>query len=707
MADSTDSLGPEDLAGLDALRELSPEELAIFARYLHPEARKDGEVLLREGSPSRDMFFLIAGEVCILRGGLPLGRLHAGTHAGELSLMTGRARSATVQAVADVELAWLTQTGFERLKQLAPSLALKIEQALIHQLGLQLTDITDRFGRLLQERSLPRRFMITVSLGERERQVPTGTPVCECLPSSVGGHPVVAALMNHKLVGLQTPLVSDVPLEPLSAGHWEGQRVLRRSAALLLLAAAARLRPKLRLTMALSVGGTQWIQAEGLDADASPLNGSGEDWQTLAAELEPVLKTLIAQEVPFHHEYWSIEEAMNFFAEAGRLEALELLDSSALSNVSLASCEDYYVISSSPLVPHAGYLSQLSIEAVHNGLVLRTAPGGTSVEALEAYADAMKGHNRWLRSLNVHSVGHLNRIAIHGEVGRLIQVAEGFHEKRLGQIADRIAAAEHPVRIVCIAGPSSSGKTTFIRRLSVQLQVNGLNPIALSLDDYYLDRELTPRDEHGEFDYEHFDALNHALLRQDLQRLITGEQVATARYDFPSGKSLPLGGPMLSLGERDVLLVEGIHGLNPGLFEPGADLSRVFRIFIQPMSSLAIDEHARINPSDLRLLRRIVRDRYSRATMAADNILRWSSVRAGESRWIFPYVDQADEIFDSSLVYELSVLKVYAERYLLEVPRNHAAYATSHRLHQMVQPFVAIYPDHVPQNSILKEFIGA
>lgn len=686
----------DDLVQLEALRDLDALEREQFKHYLRFETRQSGEVLLEEGRASRAMFFLLKGQACVVRGSLQLGRIHAGAHAGELSLISGRARSATVTALEQVELAWLTPPAFEQLKNQAPALALKLEQALIHQLGLQLTDITDQFGQLLQERSLPRRLTVNVNRDGQIHSLPTGTPVGDCLPAAIAGKRVVAALMNHKLTSLLTPVMSDVDLEALTTEHWEGQRILRRSAALLLLEAAARLRPDLKLNMALSVGGTQWIQAE---------NPETVDWEALKAELEPLLQNLITQELPFRQEIWSVEEAMLYFEEAGRLDGLELLSTSAHSTVALASCGQYYALASSPLVPHAGYLEGLEIQTATTGLVLTIIAGGPSLQALEAYAGAVKSHNRWLQSMGIQSVGHLNRLAIQGEVGRLIQVAEGFHEKRIGQIADQIS--ERGARVICIAGPSSSGKTTFIRRLSIQLLVNGLNPVAVSLDDYYRERDQIPLDEQGEYDLEALTALNLPLLQTHISQLMQGEQVATARYDFAAARSLPEGGPVLTLGQQDVLLLEGIHGLNPALFEAGTDLGQVFKIFIQPMSALAIDELARINPSDLRLLRRIIRDRHGRATLAADNIMRWSSVRAGEQRWIFPFVDQADEIFDSSLAYELLVLKVYAERYLLEVPRNHAAYATAHRLHQMVQHFVALYPDHVPQNSLLREFISS
>lgn len=687
---------PADLASLDALRELSDAECESFYPYLQLAAAPAGKRLLREGSRDREMFFLLDGEVSVSRGGLQLGRMAAGAHAGELSLISGRPRSATIQTETETELAWLSLASYEQLQAEQPALALKLQQALIRQLGLQLTDITDRFGHLLQERSLPRRMELTVRVGERSLEIATGTPVAECLPTSVAGEAVVAAMMDNRIVGLSTPVVSEVALSPLTSEHWEGQRVLRRSAGLLLLEAANQLHPQLKLSAALSMGSTQWFQT----GKAEPV-----DWEGLAAELQALLDDMINREQPFREEVWSTEEAIQYFEEAGRSEALELLRSSARNHVTMSSCGAFYVISSSPLVPHAGYLSGLRVAVEPQGLALLTAADGPSLKAMEAYAQTMKHHNLWLKSLGAQSVGQINKLAIQGEVARLIQVAEGFHEKRLGQIADRIAASAGKLSIVCIAGPSSSGKTTFIHRLSVQLLVNGLNPVALSLDDYYANREHTPLDQSGAYDYESLYALDLPLLTADLERLLGGEPVATARYDFAAGRSLPGSGPRLQLATRDVLLLEGIHGLNPALFGPDTDQSRIFRIFIQPMTSLALDEHARINPSDLRLLRRIVRDRYQRATTAADNIARWPSVRAGEQKWIFPYVDQADELFDSSLVYELQVIKVFAERYLLEVPRDHTTYATAHRLHQLIQPFVAIYPDHVPQNSLLREFI--
>jgi uridine kinase len=272
-------------------------------------------------------------------------------------------------------------------------------------------------------------------------------------------------------------------------------------------------------------------------------------------------------------------------------------------------------------------------------------------------------------------------------------------------IADEILNRIEDLDVVCIAGPSSSGKTTFIRRLTVQLQVNGISPVGLGMDDYYVDREQTPRDASGDYDFEALSALRLDLFQEHLRRLLAGEAVKTARYRFKDGKSDPEGGPRIGLGARDVLLIEGIHGLNPELLGAVAP-QRVFRIFVCPLLQLPFDHLTTVHASDVRLVRRIVRDRHARGIRAQETIERWPKVRIGERKHIYPHQLNADAVYDSSLVYELAVLRVYAERYLLEVPRDHAAYTTAYRLMHLLDRFVSIYPDQVPPTSLLREFIG-
>lgn len=291
-----------------------------------------------------------------------------------------------------------------------------------------------------------------------------------------------------------------------------------------------------------------------------------------------------------------------------------------------------------------------------------------------------------------------------GQVKELILVGEGFHEKNIALIADDVKE-RGDVRIIAIAGPSSSGKTTFIKRLKVQLEVNGIRPVELSLDDSYVDRERSPRDARGDYDFEVLEALDGELLNDHVKRLLAGAAVRTARYDFVAGRSHASGGPELRVGASDVLLIEGIHALSSALLDEAA-LGRVFRVFVHPATALPLDRLTSFEPADVRLLRRIVRDRHARGCAAADNLARWPSVRRGERAHIYPYQGSADAVFDSSLIYEVSVLRVYAERYLLEVPRTHPEFSAAQRLRRMLAPFVPIHPDLVPPTSILREFIG-
>jgi uridine kinase len=370
-----------------------------------------------------------------------------------------------------------------------------------------------------------------------------------------------------------------------------------------------------------------------------------------------------------------------------------------------------------PLLPSTGLIQGFTLSPHPDGLALGLGPrdprsrrraSGAAAEgpARDKDGDMTSEHQRWLGAMGVDSVGALSELCIDGRVSQLIRVAEGFHEKRISRIADQVAAARDRIRIISIAGPSSSGKSTFIKRLVVQLQINGVNPVALSLDDYYLDREKTPRDERGDWDFEALEALDLPVLQAHVRRLLAGEQVRTPRYDFRSGLSQVDGGHELQLKPGDVLMLEGIHGLNPRLLGPIPAPGELFRIFIHPATSLPFDRLTRVSTTDLRLLRRIVRDRHQRGYQAAENIVRWPSVQAGERQHIFPFAPEAEAIFDSSLVYEPAVLKIFAERYLLEVPPEHPAFPTAHRLRYLVDRFVSIHPEHVPPTSLLREFIG-
>jgi uridine kinase len=568
----------------------------------------------------------------------------------------------------------------------------------------------------VRPRSLPRRTTVDVDVGGRRSTVSMGTRVADVLPAAQDGALVVAALVDRRAVSLDAPLLADAVVEPLSTRSWEGREVVRRSAGLLVLEAAARVAPQVVLRVGPSLSSAQVIETPGVRAAV--------ELERLARDLQAEVRALAFRDVAFIEEVWAVEEAMTHFGRRGWDDAVAILRSWRDPTVPLVTCGGVYVLSLAPLLARAGILDDLSIGVHAGGLLIQfgraiipylppgsrevgdpSIPGGTG-NGTPRSSDMVIEHKAWLRTLGVESVGSFNQRCITGEVSELIRAAEGFHEKRIGRIADAVAARGDHLRIICIAGPSSSGKTTFIKRLIVQLQIDGLMPRAISLDDYYVDRETTPRDAAGELDFEALEALDLLLLQSHVARVLAGEEVRTAKYDFVLGKSQREGGPTLKLGPRDVLMMEGIHGLNPALLGDAVKPAQVYRIFIHPMVGLPIDRLSSVSPADVRLLRRIVRDRHGRNWSAAESILRWPSVRDGERRHIFPFLPQADEVFDSSLAYEPSVLKVYADRYLLEVPREHPGYTTAYRLRRLIDRFVTIYPDHVPPTSILREFIG-
>lgn len=698
-------------SGNPILAELSGLDRERFAPFLDELWVEPGTVVVREGESDRAMYFVLDGSARISRHGLELGEVSRGGHFGELALIANRPRAATITAATRVELAVLSPERYEDFAAAYPALALRVVHALMGGVAARLVEMTDSVGLLLHERSLPRRTTLEVNVNGASRHAPTGAPLESLLPEHVEGRLVVAALVDRKALSLVSPLSSDCSVEALTVDHWEGQRIYRQSQSLVLMEAARRLNPSLDLRMGHSVGFAQRVVVGGARA---------QDLSQLAGELESRMRALVEEDASFREEWWTVDEAKAHFATVGWTDVARLLEIWREPAVPLVACGEVYALRLGALLPSTGKLSPEFRVLADEGalLMVYSGPAGAkeppSVPAslvqqareVSHQASTMtRDQDRWLETLGITSIGDFNRACIRGDVSQLIRVSEGFQEKRISRIADDIHARGRAVKVVCIAGPSSSGKTTFIKRLRVQLQVNGINPVGVSLDDYYVDRDETPRDEKGEFDYEAFDALRVGLLQEHTERLLKGETLRTAHYDFATGTSKPEGGPQITLGEHDILMLEGIHGLNPELLSSLPEGS-VYRVFACPLVQLPFDRLTRVHASDVRLLRRIVRDRHSRGATAAMNILRWPSVRAGERKHIFPYQHHADAVFDSSLIYELSVLKVFAERYLLEVPQSDAAYTTAFRLLSLLDRFVTIYPDHVPPTSILREFIG-
>ena len=545
---------------------------------------------------------------------------------------------------------------------------------------------------------------VVVSYAGERRQVPSGTRVEQFLAQVHGEVPkdVLAALVNRRLVMLDFPLRGfQAEVEAVRAASRQGEAVGRLSASLVLIEAARELYPEARLTVGQSLGGGYFYSWQG----PQPLSPQ------MIASLQRRMNEICAEDRPFVRRSVTLEEAEGIFRANREESKLALLAVRRHSTLPVVSCGQFVDIAHGTAAPSTGKVRGFAVVPYEDGLLLRFPRNGDQAN-LPALAPqpklfaAYRETRRWNEVLGVANVGSLNRMCLSGEVSELIRIAEGFHEKKIAAIADAIAAQAKRVRLVLVGGPSASGKTTFIRRLAIQLRVNGIQPVGLSLDNYFVDRERTPLDAKGKPDYEALEALDLELFNANLAALLRGDEVELPRYDFVRGRRADLyQWQRQQLHPNQVLLVEGIHGLNHRLSASVAEEAK-YRIFISALTQLTLDDHNRIFTSDARLLRRILRDRMFRGHPATRTLEMWNSVRRGEARGIFPFQEEADVIFNSALVYEPAVLRVFAERFLLEVPREHPAYTEAYRLLRFLAWFVPVFQDEVPRTSILREFIG-
>ena len=419
------------------------------------------------------------------------------------------------------------------------------------------------------------------------------------------------------------------------------------------------------------------------------------------------MQDIIASDMSIRRINCPTEEAIEVFREEGRTDVVTLLETTGklyTTYYKLGEKADYYYGS---LLTSTGKIHLFELQQYHDGLLLRV-PSRENPDILEEIVrqDKMLGvfseHHHWQEILGVSTVGDFNTACRAGHTTDLINVAEALQEKRIAGIADDIYRRK--ARIVLISGPSSSGKTTFSKRLSVQLMTNGLRPVALSLDDYFVDRELTPLDEHGEYDFESLYALDLPFFNAQLNALLQGEEVELTKFDFTTGKRM-LTGNKLRINDHTVLIIEGIHALNPELTKhiPSADK---YKIYVSALTSIMLDDHNYIPTTDNRLLRRILRDYKYRGYSAEATISRWPSVRKGEDKWIFPFQENADAMFNSALLFELAILKGYLTPILEQVKENRPEYSEAYRLNKFLQYFETIPDDDLPPTSLLREFLG-
>ena len=511
-------------------------------------------------------------------------------------------------------------------------------------------------------------------------------------------HAPVSAHVNNKVEGMHYRAFGMKDVEFLDITSPSGNRAYTRSLFFVLCKAAHDLYPNCKVWIDIPVSNGYYVY---LDIERPvTLDDAGA--------IRRRMQEIIDAALPIHRYQTTTEEAIQMFKELNQWSKVKLLESMGslyTTYYDIDGYKDYYY---GALLTNTSLLYLFGLEKYYDGLLLRL-PSLTHPDELGemTHQDKMFGifkeHHQWQDILGLRTIGDLNEIVKQNHFSELIKVSEALQEKKIAKIADEIKRRSN-LRMVLIAGPSSSGKTTTCKRLSVQLAVNGIKPIAISLDDYFLDRDKTPRDEKGDYDFEDLHALNLPLLNEQLTALFRGEEIELPRYDFPTGTSQK-SGRKLRLGDNEILLVEGIHALNPELTSQIPD-EQIYRVYASALTTILLDNHNYIPTTDNRLLRRIIRDHKYRAVTAQETIHRWPSVRAGENKWIFPFQENADAMFNTAMLFELAVIKSQAEPLLEQVPENCPEHAEAYRLLKFLRYIKPIPDTQIPPTSLIREFLG-
>jgi uridine kinase len=514
---------------------------------------------------------------------------------------------------------------------------------------------------------------------------------------------VVSAKVNNRSEGLNFRVYNNKDVEFLDVRDPSGMRTYVRSLCFILYKAVSELFPQGKLYVEHPVSKGYFCNLR---------IGRPIELEDVAA-IKQRMQEIIAQDIPFHRTECHTTEAVRVFSERGMNDKVKLLETSGALYTfyyTLDGTVDYYY---GNLLPSTGFIYLFDLVKYYDGLLLRI-PNKENPNKLdemikqEKMLDIFKEHLRWNHIMGLSNVGDFNRACEQGHATDLINVAEALQEKKIAQIADEIFSrnqeGRHHASLVLISGPSSSGKTTFSKRLSVQLMTNGLHPYPISLDDYFVNREDTPLDADGNYDYESLYALDLGLFNRQLQALLRGEEVELPRFNFNTGKQ-EFRGEKLRIDDRTILILEGIHALNPEL-TPQIPAENKYKIYVSALTTISLDDHNWIPTTDNRLLRRIIRDYNYRGYSARETISRWPSVRAGEDKWIFPYQENADVMFNSALLFELAVLRAHVEPILNTVPRNCPEYAEAYRLLKFIKYFTPVQDKELPPTSLLREFLG-
>lgn len=514
--------------------------------------------------------------------------------------------------------------------------------------------------------------------------------------------PVIAAIVNHKLKELDYKAVFPEQVEFIGYNHLDGRRTYIRSLCFVLQNAVRELYPGKTLIIDYSLPNGLYCEIKGQEINAGEVG-----------RIKAAMKRIIDADLPFSKAKVTNEEAVRLFTDNNQPEKAELVKSTGRFMVSVYYLQGYADTFYGPLAPSTATLGHFNLMPFSCGFCIQV-PGVGEIDEMHSLskpqskiAEALRKHSQWCTILGTHGVGSLNRVILEGNAVKLINYSEARHESEYVEIANKISAEKDRIKFVFIAGPSSSGKTSSSLRLAIQCKVLGLNPKVIELDNYFVNREHTPRDENGEYDFESLYAMDLDFLNAQLNELLAGKKVEIPKFDFKEGKR-HFNGNFMQLEDGDILIMEGIHALNPAMIT-SVDNSRIFRVYASALTSLSIDENNNMSTADNRLLRRIIRDNRTRGINPEETILRWNSVRRGENRNIFPFQENADAIFNSALIFELPALKYYAEPLLRRIAPTSPAYSEAVRLLKFLGYIVALSPDEIaaiPPTSIIREFIG-
>ena len=534
-------------------------------------------------------------------------------------------------------------------------------------------------------------------------EVEMGISLLELLPRFAleGELPFLAAYVNNRIKELNFRIFKPLTVRFIDITHYEGYRVYQRTISFILQKSVRDLYGERKFYIRHSLGRGFYCEfADGVQPADEQLALLRERMQQIVDARYPILRyRMLTSEVNDIYQRFGFDDKVTLLNTRPRLYS------------EIYQMDDMVGYFYGALAPDTGYIHLFDMRAYHDGfyVALPTRLDPTKLDLnvqWDKMIDIFSEYHDWVQIMGVPTVGQLNAKLLSGDMSELIKIAEAFHEKKIAAMADKIFEANRDLgtRMVLISGPSSSGKTTTSKRLGIQLRILGLDPVLISLDDYFVDRDRTPRDEKGDYDYEALEAIDLELLNSDLKRLVAGESVEIPRYDFITGSRKWHEQP-LKLGPRSIIVMEGIHALNPNL-TPSIPRDQKFCIYASCLTSVAMDDHTRIATTDNRLLRRITRDYATRGADALSTLRRWPSVRRGEERHIFPYQENADVIFNTSLFYEIMVLRPKVEPILREVPDTEPEYGDAHRLLQFLDNFTPLYTDEIPPTSILREFVG-